>query len=47
MNKYRNVIEQEAMKYYETTSKLIEAKLDQKPSCLFIMDFIKNMLERG
>ena len=47
VKRFRILAEKQALLYYDICLRLVEWKLDQRPSCLFIMDFLKHLLESG
>lgn len=47
VRRYKEVAHKYAAQYFEVSQKLCDVKLDMKPDCQYIMDYIKVLLEHG
>ncbi|CDW76898.1 UNKNOWN [Stylonychia lemnae] len=44
---FKFISNQGTMMYYDLCQKLVDAKLDQRLPCQYVMDYMKNLLEKG
>ena len=47
VGKYKQVALEYVTKYYDVCDKLVDLKLDQKPTCQFLMDYLRHLLQCG